>query len=203
MRPKKFKYWNCSHLEKNKERKKLEVSELFPLPYQCGIATIFLFLPYLDISEQFPWEQFRYFDFFLYLRDFWVGTVKKNHPVWIICRQKCTQMVLPMIAWYILGDKWWCVTFGLNLLPAFMPLYVFNVVSLLIDLFQVKKRKPKKCILFWKDINFSGELSLRLNLRPPWLLVVWKGKTKLHSSHMRVSHITPLFFRSMSASYHH
>ena len=40
---------------------------------------------------------------------------------------------------------------------AVMLLYMLNAVTLLIELFQVKKRKPKKCILFWKDINLCGE----------------------------------------------
>jgi len=35
-----------------------------------------------------------------------------------------------------------------DLVAAVMLLYILNVVILLIELFQVKKRKPKKCILF-------------------------------------------------------
>ena len=37
-------------------------------------------LPYLDISELFPWEQFIYFGFFLYLEIFGWEQLK-NHPV--------------------------------------------------------------------------------------------------------------------------
>ena len=71
-----------------------------------------------------------------------------------------------------------------------MLLYMLNAVTFLIDLFQVKKRKPKKCILFWKDINLCGEFEF---------LILCKFSH--HSKFKSYSHAP--CFRSVSASYHH
>ena len=42
----------------------------------------------------------------------------------------------------------------------------------LMNLFQVKKRKPKKCILFWKDINLCGEFEFQIWIYQTMLLIV-------------------------------
>ena len=68
-------------------------------------------------------------------------------PLWLSCLFRFT---------------YWCIVMTEMLLLKLLPFneHLKLLYVSLMNLFQVKKRKPKKCILFWKDINLCGEYSL-------------------------------------------